>query len=462
MCVALDTMESVVFAEGLLPVGSRGLVAVSGGRDSMVLLHALSRWRDRGRWELVVASMDHGLRGEAGAADVAFVKETSATLGLDFCSDRKDVLALRKPRESLEAVARQVRHAFLARVARERGCQWVALGHHAGDQAELFLMRLLRGSGAEGLSGMRAQCPSPADPGVRLVRPLLGLPSKAIAALAEAWGLEWREDASNTDTQFLRNRVRHQLLPLLEGQLQPAVEEVLGRVQTVLRDQAEWMRSEAIAWVQRRSVGIAERFEELPVAMQREVIRVQAKEVGADLEFSDVESLRKVGDGSCLLEGGKRLRRMDDGSLQFVELAPGENEFLEGWLDVEMEGEAGDVLFGGGRLRWRRIRGAVCRNSELEGDWSRGERLDAACVGKRVRLRHWRPGDRFCPIGLGASAKLQDLFTNARIPAPERRKRVLGENELGELFWVEGLRIAEAAKITGATAQTVVWFWERE
>jgi len=457
---ALDRVESVVFAEGLLPVGSRGVVAVSGGRDSMVLLHLLSRWRDRGRWQLVVASLDHGLRGEAGAADVALVQETSTALGLEFRGAREDVPTVRKAGESLEAVARRVRHAFLARVARETGCGWIALGHHAGDQAELFLMRLLRGAGAEGLGGMREQGSSPEDPGLRLVRPLLSCPSKVIGALAEAWSVKWREDASNADTQFLRNRVRHELLPLLESQYQPVVEEVLGRVQTVLRDQADWMRSMAVAWGERRGSALTERFEDLPVAMQREVIRVQAKSLGADLEFSDIESLRRTAVRSCLLDGGKRLRRMDDGGLQVVEPEPECSAFREEWLDVGMWGEAGEALFGGGRLRWRRFKGVFGRASELEGDWSRGECLDAACLGNRVRLRHWRPGDRFTPIGLGASAKLQDLFTNALVPARERRVRVLAETEGGDVFWVQGLRIGEAAKITAATRETMAWLWE--
>lgn len=192
------------------------LVAVSGGRDSMVLWHAL---RSAGYGDLVVVHVDHGLRGEDSSADGDFVRREAARLGTP-CEVRRVAVAdfAAERRCSLETAARELRYRAIATVARETGRTRVFLAHHADDQVETVLMRLFRGAGSRGLAGMAEEAHRHAE-GVELtlLRPLLRVPGEAIAAYAAAHRIAWREDASNTSAFALRNRIRHRLLPEIEA-----------------------------------------------------------------------------------------------------------------------------------------------------------------------------------------------------------------------------------------------------
>ncbi|EKP94685.1 tRNA lysidine(34) synthetase TilS [Thermaerobacter subterraneus] len=227
--------EQVLLAAGrrrLLEAGQRVLVAVSGGRDSMVLLDVLDRLRPvLGLAALGVAHVDHGLRPDS-AGDARWVEEQAAARGLPFLCRR---VHIRPGRRSLEEGARLARYRALAAMARQFGAQRVALAHHAGDQAETVLMRLLAGAGVRGLAGM----PWRRGP---FVRPLLATEPALLAAYAAARGLGWRDDPSNQDLTFLRNRIRHRLLPLLEAEFNPRVVTALGRVAAVLAAEGALLR----------------------------------------------------------------------------------------------------------------------------------------------------------------------------------------------------------------------------
>ncbi|MGE3308969.1 MAG: tRNA lysidine(34) synthetase TilS [Limisphaerales bacterium] len=474
--------EASAIARGGLPPGCGVVVAVSGGRDSMVLLEGLVRWRIEQRWRLVVAHFHHQLRGAEADADQAFVAVAAAKAGLPFVAGTADVEAARVSDESWEMAARRLRHAFLARVARDHGCTRIALGHHAGDQAELFLLRMLRGAGGSGLGGMMETGPSPADAAIVLVRPLLDFGSDEVGDLAREWRVEHRTDATNSDPTHWRNRVRHELMPLLASRFQPGIERVLVREQTLLRDQAVLIRRLAGDWLNR--LGASDDYKEpgfsdLDVALQREVVRAQLAALSLALDFEAVEALRAQPGRPIQVGPGRRVVREPSGRLRRLEEHSAEGLFCEDRMDVVLEGGrvpgAGTLRFGGGRLVWRvsaRTDGEGWDGSrELSpGEWERGrdampgapvEWLDADAVGPRVRLRHWRAGDRFRPIGLPAASKLQDLFTNARVPTAVRRRRVLAETEGGEIFWVEGLRIGHNVRQTEATARCLEWLWER-
>jgi tRNA(Ile)-lysidine synthase len=467
MSVVCEKLEAVLRTGEGFPPGSAGLVGVSGGRDSMVLLHALDLWRRRQGWRLVVGHFHHGLRGGEADADAAFVAAAAAERGLECVTGRADVGGERLRGESVEVAGRRLRHAFLARAARGAGCKWVALGHHGGDQAELFLMRLLMGAGAAGLGGMRRVGRSPADEGLVLVRPLLDLESGEVAVLAEAWGVRYRTDSSNADWAHRRNRVRHELMPLLRAGFQPALERVLLREQAILRDQAEWVERLAEEWLMERERDPrgGRGFGDLPVALQREVLRVQMARLGQSWGFERIEALRLRAGVPVETEPGCRWARREDGLLERV--AGGEaGGFREAQVELDLRGtaEGGEAAFGGGVLRWEwREGGGDAKRTGTDGDARRpGEEwMDADAVGGRVCLRHWRPGDRFAPIGLGAAARLQDLFTAARVPPGERRGRVLAATAGGEVFWVEGLRIGERARVRDTTVRRLVWRWER-
>jgi len=284
------------------------------------------------------------------------------------------------------------------------------------------------------------------DPGLLLVRPLLGLDAARIREAAQTLGLRWREDPSNLDPRFLRNRVRHDLLPLLRS-LQPGWRQVSRRTQTMLADQQALLARLARDWLEgpRHTA-----FEDLDTALQREILRVQLGAVHPGVTFELVETLRLRPECPVQIEPDRYVRRAASGMLQ--PWTPDRLEpFKPGDLLLPLGTADGEAAFGGLHLAWSWTpEPALAREEGMEC-------FDADRLGPWVRLRHWQPGDRFRPIGLGGSAKLQDLFTNAGVPPAERRERVVAETADGEIFWVEGLRIGECARLRPSTRHAIRW-----
>jgi tRNA(Ile)-lysidine synthase len=437
----LAEVDGFIRRHGLLPPGAAVLVAVSGGRDSTALLAALHALAPAHGWRLVVAHFDHGLRGAAAREDAAFVAARAAELGLPHEAGAGEAAAhARAARLSPEAAARALRLGFLAAAARRHGAAPVATAHHADDQAELVLLRLLRGAGGRGLGGMTPAAPLPGHAGLRLVRPFLGQPRAALAAWAAAQGVPFREDASNADPRFLRNRIRRRLLPALEREYQPALRALLARTAAITAAEADFAEHTARAWL--AAPGGAG-FAALHPAVQRHVVRLQLWSLAEAGDFALVEALRLHAGRPVNAAAGRRFLRGPDGRVRAAEVPP---PFSPARLAVPLAGEAGAADFGGGRLRWRR------------GAAPGVPALDAAVLGPEIELRHWRPGDRFHRPGLPRPAKLQDLFTNARVPAAERRARVLATLADGRIFWVEGFAPAPFA---AASAAPLAWGWQR-
>jgi tRNA(Ile)-lysidine synthase len=257
-------------------------VAVSGGADSLALLHALRVLAGPRRWRLAVLTVDHGLR-PGSAADAAFVADHAKSLGLPV-----RVLTLTPgdlethQAAGPEGAARAARYAVLGWAADDLGCQWLATGHTLDDQAETVLLQLLRGAGPDGLAGM------PVRSG-RLLRPLLAVRRSETSACCAATGLAWREDPTNATDGPLRNRVRHHLLPLLE-QLRPGATQTLARTATLAADERTWldpMVATALFGIVHRRIGAqaveldAAALVALPTALRRRVLRAAARWVGA-------------------------------------------------------------------------------------------------------------------------------------------------------------------------------------
>jgi tRNA(Ile)-lysidine synthase len=440
----------------LLKPGETLLAAVSGGLDSMVLLAVLYQLLPSPKTCLVVAHFDHGLRGRASAEDAAFVKRHAERLGLACVTERGDVEALtRATRLSMEMAARRARHEFLARTAQAMEAQAIALGHHRDDQIELFFLRLLRGAGGSGLGGMQWRNPSPANHKVLLIRPFLTQSRAALEAYARDHQVPFRRDASNRRLEPLRNRIRNKLLPLLRRDYQQAVDDTAWRTMEIVGAHADFVSQTAAKWLQDLRPTA---FDHLHVAVQREAIRSQLWSLGTPADFRLVEELRQTHGRPVTVRPGIAMARDDTGRIRRIEpiQAPFNKPAI---VEVELKGREGECEYAGLLIRWKRLPGAgvpQCRSAEHG-----TEQFDAVKVGNRVLLRHWRKGDRFQPIGMPTPVKLQDLFVNAGISRRLRHELVVATTATGDLFWVEGLRIAEGFRLDKQSRQRLKWQWHR-
>jgi tRNA(Ile)-lysidine synthase len=468
----LQRVENNIQDRRLLKRGQAILVAVSGGLDSMALLHSLHELSSRHRWKLTVAHFNHQLRGRSSDADEELVRQIAAAMRLPFAAGRANVKEFaKKTKLSVEMAARKLRHDFFARVAKERKIRIVALAHHADDQVELFFLRVLRGAGGEGLAGMKWRSPSPVDSKIMLVRPLLAATKAELRGFARESKIRFRDDATNTSLDLPRNRVRNELLPLLQRRYQPALAKTVLRLMEIVGAESDLAGEAARQWLEISCRGRREEaqiksgkletphvvsysFASLPVAVQRRVLQLQLAELGVSVDFDLVEQLRKSANRFVSVNSTLSVLRDAAGGVKLRTRLPA--EFNASKLAVDLAGRAGEAAFDGVRMRWwfdavKKFQRPAARPA--------CESFDADKVGGKITLRHWRPGDRFQPIGLKSSVKLQDLFTNRKIPRARRRELMVAAAENDEIFWVEGLRISEHFKLTPQTKRRLVWRW---
>ncbi|MDP6679840.1 MAG: tRNA lysidine(34) synthetase TilS [Verrucomicrobiota bacterium] len=444
-----ERVGDIIRVQHFFPGGGGIVVAVSGGIDSMVLLNLLATPALGLRDRLIVAHFDHQLRSTESEADAALVSQAAERLGLPFESGSDNTRQLAaETGVGIEAAARQLRHGFFARLAKRLDAV-IALAHHAGDQVETFFLRLLRGAGDRGLSGMKAVARSPADPCVTLVRPLLGICRDEITAFAIGEGIAYREDATNTDTRFIRNRIRHELLPRLAEQFGASVSRQVLKAMQLAGDAADCIDHLAADWSGEPPFG------QLPVAVQRQVVQQQLFALGDEPSFDLVETLRLEAGRVIEVAPGRRLQRNADGRL---EAAAAEPEFLLAECDVSLEGQADEIEFAGLKIRWERLAGGLAEWRDLA-QAKNCEVFDSESLGRAITLRHWRPGDRYQPIGQVGTTKLQDLFVNQKIPKAKRRQLVVAEAADGRLLWVQQLRIADGGKVTQSTRELLLFNW---
>ena len=441
--------------------GDKVLAAVSGGLDSMVLLDVLDRLRAGAGIELCVAHLDHRLR-RASAGDRRFVEEAARSRGLACRSGRRDVgRYARENGLSIEDAARQVRYRFLEEAAGREGARWIALGHHADDQAETFLLRLLRGSGLTGLGCMSVVRDD------RYIRPLLRFRRKDLEAYARAAGLEFREDASNRDPRFARNRIRHELLPLLR-KYNPRIVEVLGRTARLLEDEdgflEEIARKAARGLVEKpaewggfssgKIVLDASRLLDYHIAVQRRVVRALLQglsEREGPFDFGQVEkvleTVRRADGRLRSIRCGLYAQRVGD------RLVLGTFESSAVGREVAVPGEW-EIPERGVRLRFR-ILPAGCFG-DLKGHLGgRTAAFDAETFGARLSLRSVRPGDRFQPLGMKGHRKVSDFLIDLKFPRL-LRKDLMVLTCGREIVWLVGVRPADPFRVKRDTRRIVL------
>ena len=304
---------------------------------------------------------------------------------------------------------------------------------------------------------MKWRSPSPADKSTTLIRPLLQCAKADLLAQARAHKIGYRDDATNFSPDLLRNRIRNELVPLLQKKYQPAINKTVLRLMEITGAEAEFAAEAAREFGAKPARAAAAAFDQLPLAVQRKVLQQQLSAAGLTSDFDLVEKLRAAPGRKISVLSGLTVERDVAGRVGCH--ADAAVDFNTAEISVNLDSRAGQVTFAGRRLRWSLApmkRFALPKKSK-GGQTTIHETFDAQKIGPKIILRHWRPGDRFQPIGLKSAVKLQDLFVNAKIPAARRRVLIVASTASGEIFWVEGLRIGENFKLTSGTRQKLGW-----
>jgi tRNA(Ile)-lysidine synthase len=449
--------------------GERIMVAVSGGADSVALLHILHGLSPILDLELTVVHLDHGLRGQVSQDDARWVEELTRRLNIPYIGGRRDPASeVEEGGRSPEEAARIARYAFFREVSDRTGITTIALAHHADDQAETVLMKLLRGCSPAGLGGMRV---SRREGPLRIVRPLLSARRWELREFLTSIGESFREDLSNRDCRFLRNRIRHELLPLMEKEYNPKIKEGLIHLAGMVRDRDDYLLDRLgdtfSLVVSKTDDGIkidCKRFSTLPDFEQGEVLRQVLWEAGVNdprrSYFKDIKRSIAGPSGSCLdLAGGVMAFRKDDNLIINTGLSTNCIEPLTP-LELPIPGEI-IIESIGAKITVRQY----CRPRLLEfkqtvnlkqywenypegGDLK--EYLDGDQVIEPIMVRSRLPGDRYRPLSMPGSRKIKDILIDDKVAASIRDSIPVLEDAEG-IIWLAGYRPAHRCRIRKET-----------
>jgi len=467
MLSLIDRVRRTIREQDLITPGSRIIVGLSGGADSVALTLLLSELSTEGAFEIArLAHVNHGLRGAAADEDETFCRTLAGRLALPIDIDRVDVDALaRDGRRSIEEAGRDARYRFFDHVADLTGADRIAVGHTLEDQAETFLLNLLRGAGARGLSGMHARTG-------RIIRPLLNLRHADLRQFLAGRHEPFREDETNQDTSLLRNRVRHVVIPFLEQQFSPGVPAILARNADIAREDAAWMAAETARVCDRVARSGHDGIEldcralsgEAPALARRIALRaLEAASGGRFVGFDHVEALLALIRGEPLGAAdfpGLRAERLGTQVMLRPRPAParGGREARPGFcyaLSVPgriVVAEAGMVVTAeqGPAPPEGGMAGLVA------GPSGRIAVVDSSAAGRQLRVRSRKPGDRFRPLGLAGTKKLQDFFIDRKVARCERDNVPLVVDGQNRIIWVAGYAVGEEFRVTAETGAVVI------
>ena len=459
---------------GMLRPEDRVLVGVSGGPDSVALVHVLSWLRCRYAIDLGIAHLDHGLRPDTAAQETAWVKGLAEDLDVPFFSSR---LGTFPGHGSLEAWLRTQRYDFLEQTAAQQGFSKIAVGHQANDNAEAVLLHLLRGSGMRGIAGI------PPIRGNRIIRPLIRVTRTEILTCLDRLGIDWLHDPTNMDVRFDRNRVRHQLIPLLEKDYTANLVQILNRTASICFEEDRWIDDQlapllARSVAARNSTSLRLRVDSLvhaPRPVQRRIIRNALRMWLGDLQRFNANHIENI---AALLPDDQRHRRLHlprriEAERTVTDLCfrrfpghcrgrpqaaiPAEPvEFTHVIETAEDLPVVIEIPEAGLRLAFR-IEHAIAHAIDYELVRSRGPHrafFDLNRLTFPLLIRTPKPGDRISPFGLQGTQKLKKLFIDHKIPKPERSRvpLVIGGDTV---LWVVGVRRSGLAVVDDQTSKAL-------
>jgi tRNA(Ile)-lysidine synthase len=474
----------------LLSAGQAVLLAVSGGCDSVALLEILCQLaaEPERRWDLSVAHLNHRLRPDAGA-DADFVRDLARRHGLPCVVEAVDVAAVAARRAmSTETAARAVRYEFLALTAGRLGATAVATGHHADDNVETILHRIIRGTHLRGLRGIPAQRPLARAQGVRLIRPLLAVRREQIERFCVRRSLTWRTDPTNADTVHRRNFIRHELLPLMRDRMNPRVDDALLRLAGVADDTEDHLAEMGKALLDHaRRTGRgpgrlaldAARLAEAPSVQRCYALRAALEGLGAPMgdlsagQLADLAALPAEPPPAAITLPGNILARREGDELLLepgagpaetpswhIRLPAGTGSAAHGTCGPEPVDPKG---FQGGAVTLPDGRIVRCEEVPLDAAAFAAHRanprpgtewLDADYVRGPLTLRPRRPGDTFVPLGAAGRQTVSDFLTNAKLPAASRREVFVIADQQG-IIYVAPLRTADHTRIRQTTRRVL-------
>lgn len=439
MAMQTDVFEQVklhIREKNLLCAGDRVIVGISGGADSVFLLEVLTQLRNEGMIDLYAVHVHHGIRGDEADGDAAFVKERCEKRQVPCHVEYVDVPALAQAeRLTLEEAGRKARYTCFQREKEHLAATKVAIAHHRDDSAETILFNLVRGSGIKGLCGI---VPVQGD----IVRPLLELRRSEIESALREKGIAWRTDSTNNERKYSRNRIRGELIPYLEEQLNPETVEHLMATAKLLREIDDHMERTADEWLSKEQDGRlnVERLSGASRALQGYLIRRRLSEQGGlkDIGREHIEAVRSllmrpVGKTVCL--PGGRVVRKDYEELQF--------------FANDVPAPEGKTTF---EVTWREISWEIFEKIQFD---QYTKCFDYDKIKGDLYLRTRKTGDRITVFADGRTQSVKEYMINARIPAKERDQIPLllsGE----EVLWIVGYRAGEAFRVTEETRRILL------
>ena len=438
----------------MLKPGDGVVVGVSGGADSMALIHLLCRMREYIPMALYVVHIDHGIRGEAAKEDALFVETMATEWGLDFFLKEASIPRLAKEWSlSEEQAGRKVRHEFFEEVRQRVKGHKIALGHHRDDQVETILFNIIRGSGLAGLSGME-----PVRDGI-IIRPLLEVSRREIEAYCHREGIGYRHDHTNEETIYTRNRVRHMVIPMIEEHFNPSFSASLTRMGDILREDEAFLRDysrdvfDRVARLKENEVAFGLRdLDQYPDAIRRRLLRegfLQLKKNLVDIHHIHIDGIldlvknSQVGSTLDLPENIRARKDYEDlilyrddsaedlpvSDFEYRLKIPGTTPIPQLNMSITLE-ELTDlgVLNGGNECIY----------------------IDADRVKSELYVRNRRDGDRFKPLGMRGTKKLKDFFIDRKVPRHKRYSIPLVVDR-NNIVWVVGYQMSEDYKVTHKT-----------
>jgi len=447
----IKKVKQTIEKYNLLVKDDRVVVALSGGPDSTALLVILTQIAEEIGFNLIAAHINHGLRAEESDEDEKYSRELSEKIGVAFVAHKIDKTGVAKG-VSPEDYYRRQRYSFLNKVAQEQRAKKIALGHNLQDQAETVLLNLLRGSGLEGLRGIL-----PMRDG-KFIRPLIEVSRLEIISFLNAAGIQYRQDSSNESKQYLRNKIRGELIPYMKEKFNPKIEEKLAQTAEIVRNEDEFIRQYVLAamdspYIQRQknliSLNIAY-INKLPLAIRLRFFKALLESLNPEkngFSFIHIKSLENLAQGK---ESGKRIslpadiaarREYDNLILERKKACPKRIEYeysmkIPGSINIQ--------------ARNLTIRLQTTNRDYIDRGSENKVYMDLGKISLPLILRNRRDGDWFQPLGMKGREKIKTFFIDRKIPRNERDEIMLIADQIS-VVWIEKMHLNDRVKITKET-----------